>query len=94
MAVVCHHPPIPHSSGQNWIEQVHGSVPHMMDCVARALYWGRGIAAGDKQRAFKMAVGIVEDWAAGRRNAKPNTQAQAAAAVAQWEALRAKAAAS
>lgn len=90
MAVVCHHPPIPKSSGTNWIEQA-GGMPRMMECVARALYWGRGVAAGDKQRAYKMAVGIVEDWAAGRRGVKPPTQAEAAAAVAEWNAKRAKA---
>lgn len=63
----------------------------MMECVARALYHGRSVASGDKSRAYKMAVGIVEDWAAGRRGVKPKTQAEAAAAVADWNAKRAKA---
>lgn len=90
MAVVCHHPPIPKSSGTNWIEKA-GGMPKMMECVARALYHGRGVAAGDKSRAYRMAVGIVEDWAAGRRGVKPKTQAEAVAAVAQWNKLRAKA---
>lgn len=90
MAVECHHPPIPKSHGTNWIEQA-GGMPKIMECVARALYWGRGVASGDKNRAYKMAVGIVEDWAAGRRGAKPQTQAEAISAVADWNRKRAKA---
>jgi hypothetical protein len=45
-------------------------------------------------KAVRMAVGIVEDWAAGRRGVTAKTQAKAAAAVASWNAKRARAKAS
>jgi hypothetical protein len=85
--MACKHPPIPHSAGKNWIERV-GGLPEMMDCVARALFHEGG---KPKQKAYEMAVGIVKDWAEGRRGAKPATIAKAQAAVASWEAKRARA---
>jgi hypothetical protein len=87
--MACNHPPLPRKPGTNWVEEV-GGLPEMMDCVARALYW-TGEARGDVSKAVRMAVGIVEDWAAGRRGVTAKTQARAAAAVAEWNAKRAKA---
>jgi hypothetical protein len=88
----CKHPPLPNKPGTNWVQQ-QGGLPQMMDCVARALYW-EGSAKGDVSKAVRMAVGIVEDWAAGRRGVTAKTQAKAAAAVASWNAKRARAKAS
>lgn len=90
----CSHPPIPHSPGgnRNWIERIPGGrIPEEIDCVARALYHGNGRASGDKQKAYEMAVGIAEDWAAGRRSISKEKQAKYVAAVAKWQALRAAA---
>lgn len=92
--MACGHPPIPRSPGKNWIERVHGHIPQEIECVARALYWGNTPAKGDKQRAYHMAVGIAEDWAAGTRTKDPKTIAKYKAAVAKWKALIAKAHAS
>src|SRR6266702_4214643 len=48
-----------------------------------------------ESRAIEMAVGIVKNWAAGHdghgHNIHPDTQAKAAAAVAEWEAMKAAA---
>jgi hypothetical protein len=89
--MACKHPPLPEKPGSrdNWVEQ-HGGLPEMIDCVARALYH-EGKSRGSVSRAVQMAVGIVQDWAAGRRNATPKTRARAAAAVARWNAMRAAA---
>lgn len=89
--MACNHPPIPKSPGKNWIERIPGGhIPEEIECVARALYWGP-TAKGDKQKAYRMAVGIAEDWAAGKRTKDPKTIAKYQAAVAKWNALRAKA---
>jgi hypothetical protein len=51
-----------------------------------------------ESEAIGMAVGIVKNWAAGHdghgNNVHPDTQAAAAAAIAEWEKLKAEAAAS
>ncbi len=54
------------------------------------------IASGHgESRAIEMAVGIVKNWAAGHdghgHHIHPDTQAKAAAAVAEWEAMKAAA---
>lgn len=64
----------------------------MMDCVARAIYWDGKIK--DVSRAVRIAIGKVEDWAAGKGNVTPQTRAKAAAAVAEWNRKRAAAKAS
>lgn len=87
---VCHHPPIPKSPGKNWIERIPGGhIPKEIECVARALYHSPGRASGDKSKAYQMAVGVAEDWAAGRRKISKEKQAKYVAAVAKWQALRA-----
>lgn len=48
----------------------------------------------DESRAIQLAVGIVKNWAAGHdgkgNKVSAETQAKAAAAIAEWEALKAK----
>lgn len=82
--MACKHPPLPNKPGTNWVEK-RGGLPEMIDCVARALHHERGKTVS---KAIEMAVGIVKDWAAGRRGAKPKTQAKAAAAIARWEKMK------
>jgi hypothetical protein len=85
----CSHPPIPRSPGKNWIERIPGGqIPEEIDCVARALYHGNTEAKGQKQKAYHMAVGIAQDWAAGRRGISKEKQAKYAAAIVKWEALK------
>ena len=43
-----------------------------------------------ESEAVQMAIGICQRWARGGGDVKPETQAKAAAAVAEWEALKAK----
>jgi len=90
--MACNHPPIPRKPGSkgNWITAIHGHIPPEIECVARALYWGP-TAHGDEEKAYRMAVGIAEDWAAGKRTKDPKTIAKYQAAVAKWNALRARA---
>jgi len=45
----------------------------------------------DESRAIATAVSQVKKWAAGGENVKADTRAKAAAAVAEWEALKARA---
>lgn len=44
-----------------------------------------------ESNAIQMAIGIVKRWARGGGNVDSGTRAAAAKAVAEWEALRAKA---
>jgi hypothetical protein len=90
--MACNHPPLPNKPGTNWVEK-QGGLPEMMDCVARAIYWSPG-GVRDVSRAVRIAVGKVEDWAAGKGNVTPQTRAKAAAAVAEWNRKRAAAKAS
>jgi hypothetical protein len=45
----------------------------------------------DKSRAIEIAVGKVRDWAEGKGNVSPEVRAAAVKAIAEWEALRARA---
>jgi hypothetical protein len=89
--MACKHPPLPNKPGTNWVQQ-QGGLPEMMDCVARAIYWDGNIK--DVSRAVRIAIGKVEDWAAGKGKVTPETRAKAAAAVAEWNRKRAAAKAS
>lgn len=87
--MACQHPPLPNHPGTNWIEK-QGGLPEMIDCVARAIFH-TGRSQGDVSKAVRIAVGKVEDWAAGRGGVTAKTQAKAAVAVARWETMRAAA---
>lgn len=85
------HPPLPNKPGAtNWVEEA-GGLPKYIDEIARAIYW-EGSIKGPKgvSRAIRIAVGRVRKWAAGI-GVNKDTQAKAAAALAQWEAKKAKA---
>lgn len=91
--MACQHPPIPHSTTgrQNWVSQ-EGGLPEPIDCLARALYWSSGTPTSkDRDKAYEMAVGVAEDFAAGRRKISKEKQAKYVAAIAQWNAMRAAA---
>ena len=71
----------------NWIE-ANGKLPRYIEEIAVALHEKRGMSIS---HAIATAVGRVKRWAATSKD--PATKAKAVKAVAQWEALRAKAAA-
>jgi hypothetical protein len=65
------------SPGKNWIERIHGAhIPEEIECVARALYWGPGVAAGDKQRAYAMAVRHRRGLGRGQAHEEPEDDRQ------------------
>ena len=80
----------------SWVEAVGGEIPEYIYRIAKNL-----VANGSStSAAIATAVNTVKRWAAGGTSAKSgprakkvhaDTQAKAAAAVAQWEALKAKA---
>jgi hypothetical protein len=75
------------SPKQNWIEAVGGELPPYVREVARSIEkTGKSLSA-----AIRIAIGRIKTWAHGGGNVKPDTIAKAQAAVAQWEALKAKA---
>lgn len=96
MGQTCHHPPLPTKPGKhdNWIEE-QGGLPQYIDCRARAIYH-EGPVKGPEgvSRAIRIAVGVTEDEAEGRRKVTPKTRAMAQAAIAKWNAMRARARAS
>jgi 2'-5' RNA ligase len=71
----------------NWVE-ASGGLPKYIDRIARALHQDQGMTV---QRAIATAISRVKKWAAGGKGVTPQTQQQAARAVAQWEGLKAKA---
>lgn len=94
MGLTCHHPPLPTKagSGDNWLDKPGMHLPKYIDCRARAIYH-EGPVKGPEgvSRAIRIAVGVTEDEAEGRRKVTPKTRAMAAAAVAEWNRMRAKA---
>lgn len=83
----CRHPKLPNKPGTNWVEE-RGGLPREIDCVARALFWGKSRASGDVSKAVEMAVGIVRNWAEGKGDVTGPTRIRAAAAIARWEAMK------
>jgi hypothetical protein len=67
-------------------------LPKYIECRARAIYWS-GSATGPAavSRAIRIAVGVTEDEAAGKRNVTAKTKALAAAAIVIWNRKRAQA---
>jgi hypothetical protein len=79
-------PPIPNKPGKtNWVEDA-GGLPPYIEKIARDL-----IATHGTSGAIRLAVGAVKRWARGGGDVKPDTRAKAQAALAQWEAMKAKA---
>lgn len=80
----------------SWVEAVGGEIPEYICRIAKNLVEG----GSSTSAAIATAVNTVKRWAAGGTSAKSgprakkvhaDTQAKAAAALAQWEALKAKA---
>lgn len=80
---------------QNWVDKA-GGLPPYIERIAKHLHYEKGMPIG---RAIATAVNTVKRWAAGgavtehgtTKTISAKTQAQAAAAVAQWEAKKASA---
>jgi hypothetical protein len=70
----------------NWVERA-GGLPRYINDIAHDLHTERGMTIS---RAIATAVSKVKKWAAGGDNVKPDTRAKAAAALAEWEKLKAK----
>lgn len=78
----------------NWVERAGpggqgGNLPPYIRKIARGIMK----SGKPKSMAIGMAIGTMKRWAAGGNKVHPDTRAKAAAALAQWEALRAKSAA-
>jgi SPP1 gp7 family putative phage head morphogenesis protein len=78
---------------QNWVDK-SGGLPSYIERIAKHLHYEKGM---DISRAIAVAVNTVKRWAAGgtvtehgtTKTITAKTQAQAAAALAQWEAKKA-----
>ena len=75
------------SPKKNWVEN-EGGLPKYIEDIALALIRDHGMT---RERAIATAISRVKRWAAGGGDVKADTRAKAAKAVAQWEALKAKA---
>ena len=69
----------------NWVDEV-GGLPRYIRRIAKDLMQERGMT---KSRAIATAISRVKVWAATSKHA--DVRAKAAAAVAEWEAKRARA---
>lgn len=73
-----------HPGKSNWVEK-HGGLPQYICEIAKDIVEGGRTVSS----AIAIAVGRVKHWAV--TSTDPKTKAKAAAAVAQWEALKARA---
>ena len=78
------------SPRKNWIEIVNGDLPKYIVDVALGIMRGTGYP---RERAIPIAISRIKVWARGGGGVNADTVAKAAAALAAWEALKAKAAA-
>ncbi len=69
----------------NWVDY-EGGLPAYIEEVAKSLHEKRGMTI---QRAIATAVSRIKKWAAGEGDTNPDTKAKAAAALAQWEKMKA-----
>ena len=77
--------PFSSSTTDNWVARA-GGLPKYIREVAHAL-----VKHGHSEsEAISMAVGSMKRWAAGEDGVRPQVQAAAAAALAEWEAKRGK----
>lgn len=75
------------SPKHNWVED-NGGLPKYIEHIANDLHTERGM---DISRAIAVAISRVKMWAAGGGGVKPDTKAKSVKAVAEWEAMKAKA---
>jgi hypothetical protein len=80
------HESLDRSPRSNWVEKA-GQLPAYIQHIAKDLHEERGM---DMSRAIATAISRCKVWAAGGDGVKPDTQAKAAKAIAEWEALKAK----
>ena len=74
------------SPKKNWVENA-GGLPKYIEDIALALIRDHGMK---REHAIPVAINRVKKWAAGADGTKPDTKVKAAAALAEWEALKAK----
>lgn len=81
------HPDIPNKPGKtNWVEK-RGGLPKFIERVAKHIMADSGFSTS---RAIASAISQCKKWAAGGGDVKPETRAKAAAAIAQWTAIKGK----
>jgi phage head maturation protease len=80
------HEPLDRSPKKNWVEMA-GQLPAYIQHIAKDIHEEKGVPL---DVAIPTAIAAVKRWAAGGGNVNPDTRAKAAAAVAEWEALKAK----
>ena len=75
------------SPRKNWVE-VNGGLPRYIEQVALGIIRGTG---KPREQAIPIAINRIKRWAAGLDGVKSDTIAKSIAALAQWQALKAKA---
>ena len=73
----------------NWVE-ANGGLPPYLEKITIGIMKGTGYP---RERAIPIAISRIKVWARGGGGVNADTVAKAAAALAAWEALKAKAAA-
>lgn len=75
------------TNGRNWVERTAtGSLPRYIRIVRNGLMK----QGHDESRATALAVAAIKRWARGSDHVTPKVQAAAAAALAEWEAMKAQ----
>lgn len=74
------------SPKKNWVDD-EGGLPKYIEKIALALVRG----GHPRSRAIAIAISRCKRWAAGGENVNADTRAKAAAAIAQWEKMKASA---
>lgn len=80
------YPDLDRSPKKNWVEKA-GGLPNYIERIAKHIHYEGG---KDISTAISMAISQVKRWAAGGGGVSAKTQALAAKALAQWEALKGK----
>ena len=81
------HESLNRSPKKNWIENTkEGQLPAYIQHIAKDLHEERGMTMS---HAIATAISLCKKWAAGGKNVNPDTRAKAAAAIAEWEKLKA-----
>lgn len=73
-------------AGNNWVNKA-GGLPAYIRAVAHA-FRRKGLSESE---SIRRAIGVIRNWAEGKGNVTAATRARAAAALAAWDALKAKA---
>jgi phage head maturation protease len=80
------HEPLGKPGGPGLFHHKNMQLPAFVQHVARDLMESRGMPESE---AIATAISMCKKWAAGGQDVKPETRAKAAAAVAEWERLKA-----